>query len=257
MAHYLAYSDALDKIENENKKSANILIEYERIVKKVNDNVKNEINEYNQQIKLLRSESDTLNNSRNSYLNNSDDSDISDDSDDENYDEIINLKKQINRLKSKSVYPHGNGIFGFALVLQEAAKNINEEWKHYIWIYTIYGYKKVYPKYATNYIEYKKDTETSDKYMTKIINELCSEKRDVNEIFYDDWIIIINSYIEKNSIILDEDIVFRPPLHSILIEDKEDINYYRIKKEDLEFTQTEEEAEEEYQDWLSMLNIKN
>ena len=244
MAYIIDYLEAYEQIDKDNKKSENILKEYERIIKEKHINIENEINKHTEQINNLK------------LKNNKDmqDSDDEDNEDDENYDEIIILKKSINKLRSESSFPHGNGIFGFALVLFEAANNINEKWEHFIWIHTILGYKKVYPEYATNYIEYQKDIKTSDRYMTEIINNLRNEKKDPNEIFYDEWLEIIKSYVNINSIIMTEDIVFRPPYHRILCKDREDnVNYYRFTKEDIEFTQTEEEAEEEHQIWLSLL----
>jgi hypothetical protein len=243
MSYIIDYLEAYEKIDKDNKKSENILKEYERIIKEKHINIENEINKHIEQINNLKSKNKSK-----------DDLDDSDDSDDEDDDEIIILKKNINKLRSESSFPHGNGIFGFALVLLEAANNINEKWEHFIWIRTILGYKKVYPEYAVNYIEYKKDIEKSDKYMKKIIDKLRNDKKDTNEIFYDEWLDIIKSYISDNSIIMTEDIVFRPPYHRILCKDREDdVNYYRFTKEDIEFTQTDEEAEEENQIWLSLL----
>ena len=242
MAYILDYYDAIEQIDNDNKKSENILKEYDRIIKEKNINIQNEINKYIEQINNLKSKN------KNNYSNDSDDLD------DEESDQIIILKKNINKLRSELSFPHGNGIFGFALVLNEASNNINEKWENFIWIRTILGYKKVYPEYAINYIEYQKDIEKSDKYMKEIINNLRNEKKDPNEIFYDEWLEIIKSYINDNSIIMTEDIIFRPPYHRILCKDREDnVNYYRFTKEDIEFSQTEEEAEEEHEIWLSLL----
>ena len=120
------------------------------------------------------------------------------------------------------------------------------------------GYKKVYPKYAIDYIEYKKDVATSSNYMKEIINQLYAKKKDPNEIFYDDWLEIIKSYLKEKSITIDNTVVFRPPLHRLLCKDREDdVNHYRFTKEDIEFTQTEEEAEEEHEVWLSLLKSNN
>ena len=107
---------------------------------------------------------------------------------------------------------------------------------------------------SIDYIEYKKDVATSSLYMKDIINQLYAQKKDPNEIFYDEWLEILKSYLKENSITLDYSIVFRPPLHRILCKDREDdVNYYRFTKEDIEFSQTDEEAEEEHQIWLSLL----
>jgi hypothetical protein len=245
MSYIGDYLEAFEKLDEHNKKSENILKEYDRIIKEKNTIIDNNIKECLEKIKSLRNKSDNKEESEDEF---------DDESYEENYEEIKNLRKRLNNLKSGLPYPHGNGIFGFAVVLHEAANNINEKWEHFMWIRTIMGYKKVYPKYAIDYIEYKKDVATSSNYMKDIINQLYAQKKDPNEIFYDDWLEIIKSYLKENSITIDNTIVFRPPLHRILCKDREDdVNYYRFTKEDIEFSQTDEEAEEEHQIWLSLL----
>jgi len=250
MSYIGDYLEAFEKLDEHNKKSENILKEYDRIIKETNSIIENNIKECLEKIKSLRIKPNNDENNRDDESN--DESD--DESNEENYEEIMNLRKKLNNLKSGLPYPHGNGIFGFAMVLHEAANNINEKWEHYIWIRTIMGYKRVYPEYAINYIEYKKDVATSSKYMRDIIDNLYSQKKDPNEIFYDDWLEIIKSYLNEKSITIDNSVVFRPPYHRILCKDREDdVNYYRFTKEDIEFSQTDEEAEEEHQICLSIL----
>jgi len=247
MSYIGDYLEAYEKLDEHNKKSENILKEYDRIIKETNSIIENNIKECLEKIKSIRNKSDN-------NKNESEDDESYDESYEENYEEIKNLRKRLNNLKSGLPYPHGNGIFGFAVVLHEAANNINEKWENFIWIRTIMGYKKVYPKYAIDYIEYKKDVATSSNYMKDIINQLYAQKKDPNEIFYDEWLEILKSYLKENSISIDNTVIFRPPLHRILCKDREDdVNYYRFTKEDIEFTQTDEEAEEEHQIWLSLL----
>lgn len=157
--------------------------------------------------------------------------------------EIIKKTRfKIKKLRSNQKYPHGNGIFGFALAYLEASKEINIEWSEYIYTWTVLGYKKVFPHHATDYIQYKEDIEKSSLMMSQIIHKLKRESKKYADFFYHEWVREINSYLQENNIIIDDNIVFRPPEHKhFKIQDEDGIGYFRITKSDLEQTDDDEE----------------
>lgn len=167
------------------------------------------------------------------------------------YDKISELEEKIeqnnnmiDKINARNIYPHGNGIYGFALLYYDISKKLNVEWKDYIYTYTILGYKKVYPEDAINYIEYQEDIKTSKELMKNIQDHLRSNDINYRELYWSDWIDYINNYISENNIILDDNIVFRPIMHSSMMSDKDKLEYYRITKVDLE--NDEERDDEEY-----------
>jgi hypothetical protein len=173
------------------------------------------------------------------------------DSDDENYEELKKLDRQIYTLKHNLPYPHGNGIIGYATALANAAEKLGTEWKHPVWVWTILNeYKKIFPHYLTNHLQWKKDMATSSTIMNRIQSELPATlvERDKYQ-----WIDVIRSYFKSHNIeIADvaEDVVFRPRMHYDEITDRDDVNYYSITKEDL--------VEEEYDDmWEYLLMAGN
>lgn len=167
------------------------------------------------------------------------------------YDKISELEEKIeqnnnmiDKINARNIYPHGNGIYGFALLYYDISKKLNVEWNDYIYTYTILGYKKVYPEDAINYIEYQEDIKTSKELMKNIQDHLRSNDINYRELYWSDWIDYINNYISENNIILDDNIVFRPIMHSSMMSDKDKLEYYRITKVDLE--NDEERDDEEY-----------
>jgi hypothetical protein len=132
----------------------------------------------------------------------------------------------------------------------EISKKINIEWKEPIYTYTILGYKIVYPKDVTDYIEYQKDILTSKILMKDIQTNLIMKNINYRELFWSDWIEYIRDYIKENNIILDNDVVFRPIAHDTMIIDKDKLEYYRITKDDLE----KEDDEEDEMDMIDLID---
>jgi hypothetical protein len=263
--------DLYEVINEQNNKSKEILLQYEKNANEKEKSKFNKINELNiEKVELIK---------KLIFFQNDIDEDeifeILDDEEDINIykkykisendlynkeyniteilDKIKNIKKEINKIKKINKYPHGNGIFGFALEYLKASKEINVDWTEYIYTWTIKGYKKVYPKVAPKYIEYLEDIKTSNDIMYNIYDKLRKDKRNCHEIFYPEWIEIINSYLKENNITIDDDIVFRPYYHNnMIIRDDvdEDIDYYRITKEDLDNNYDDDDDEFDFLDYI-------
>lgn len=64
---------------------------------------------------------------------------------------------------------------------------------------------------------------------------MLNKKKNCHEIFFSEWIDIINSFLEENNITVDDNVVFRPYYHNDIKtkEEYEQIEYFRITKEDL------------------------
>lgn len=248
--------DLDELIEQQNSKSKEILDEYERIADEKRTKFKEEEDDLINQNKLLEIEISKYNDIY-SQINNDTSITYKDryielSETDEKIDDLkYKIKKNnqfIDRIRSRDVYPHGNGIFGFALAFHEISKNINIEWKDSIFTYTILGYKRIYPEDATNYIQYIEDIKTSKELMKQIQDSLTYKNINYRELFYGDWILHINNYICDNNIILDDNIVFRPIIHENMIMDKDKLEYYRITKDDLD--EKEEDDNEEIDNFI-------
>jgi hypothetical protein len=231
--------DEYEIIEKQNNKSKDIIEQYEKNAKKRKESCMNEVKILEIEINNLKTENKILEEKEKVILNsNIKDFELLDQLNEQmekNQKEINSLESKCGHLSSINKYPHGNGIYGFALAYLEASNEINIQWTNYIWTWTILGYKKVYPTHAHSYIEYKKDIETSQILMYKIVNYVRSKNKNPYQLFYDDWINEINSYLEEKNIEIDENIVFRPNIHEILKEQHEEyVEYFRITKSDLE-----------------------
>lgn len=216
-------NDKISKIEIEKNKKVILKIKYKIDKKK---NIQKEINEMNEIL-------DTLSMHKESIEKN-----------------IEKKNCEIDKIKSISKYPHGNGIFGFAVEYLEASKEINIEWKDFIYTWTMIGYKKIYPHQAHNYIQYQKDLELSSKIMNNIYKDLRENNKFINEINLFDWIKIISKYVKKNNIELDNKIVFRPPIcrsqRKKDYEDDKDLEFHKIKKDDLiDFVESDNDENKE------------
>jgi hypothetical protein len=236
------YEDSLDNsnddhevIEKQNKKSKEILQEYEIIANEKRKSKIEDENELNSEI--ISKENEILKLSQKTYddIDNDDEIDDIEDEIDELKNELKDLKYKLGKVRSRDVYPHGNGIFGFALLYHEISHKINVEWKYPIYTWTILGYKLVYPKYAIDYIQYKKDIEKSKILMSTIENKLRKNGVRVYDQNEDFWINEINSYLKENNITVEDDIVFRPQMNDISKSQvKDGVENYRITKSDLE-----------------------
>lgn len=244
------YSDSdYELIKKQNKKSKEILEEYEKIAQEKRENnnkeekdVINEIKAKENEISTLNKEKSDLNSSFYSKnRNNINTSDIVkriDDIDDiiqDLEDKLDSMEACLRKIKSRDIYPHGNGLFGFALLYYEISQKLDTEWKDPIYTWTILGYKAVYPKHAIDYIQYKKDIGTSKSLMCVIENKLRSEGKNIYELDKDTWATEINNYLLENNIIIEDNIIFRPHKHNNLRNEtnKDDVQYYRITKTDL------------------------
>lgn len=244
------YSDSdYELIKKQNKKSKEILEEYEKIAQEKRENnnkeekdVINEIKAKENEISTLNKEKSDLNSSFYSKnRNNINTSDIVkriDDIDDiiqDLEDKLDSMEAFLRKIKSRDIYPHGNGLFGFALLYYEISQKLGIEWKDPIYTWTILGYKAVYPKHAIDYIQYKKDIGTSKSLMCVIENKLRSEGKNIYELDKDTWATEINNYLLENNIIIEDNIIFRPHKHNNLRNEtnKDDVQYYRITKTDL------------------------
>ena len=223
-------------IEKQNEKSKEIMNEYEKIAQEKRENKKKEedvlillIKAKENEIYLLKEEDNKLRN-KNNYTQI-----------DEIDEKIENLKAEINDIKNKlhkvhsiDVYPHGNGIYGFALLFYDISLKILIEWKEPIYVWTVLGFKLVYPKHAFDYIQYKKDIKKSKFLMKVIENKVRMENKNIYELHENDWIYEINNYLNEKNIIIEDDFIFRPPMNNIFRNDDDDnIQYYRITKNDL------------------------
>ena len=249
-------------IEIQNSKSKEILKEYERIADEKRQKYKKEEDDLRYQNKLLKIEISKYNDNYTQICNNTfiTQKDI--------YIEISEIEEEINKLnnqieennknidhiRSRDIYPNGDGIFGFALAYHDISKKINVEWKDSIFTYTILGYKRIYPEDAINYIQYKEDIKTSQVLMRNIQTYLTLKNINYRELFWSDWIEHINNYIKDNNIILDDNIIFRPIIHDTMIVDKDKSEYYRITKNDLEDKDDDYQEGYDYIDDLSLLN---
>lgn len=238
--------DKMDKIESHNEKSKNIIKEYERLISLKNNLTKNKIKELFAELKSLGACDCYEDYQYERYLEKH--------FDDEELAVIKKIANKIFSLERNPPYPHGNGLFGFALVLQEASENIKEEWKYPIWMHTICDYKLVYPKHATDYIQYEKDINSpmSKELMNKIYEKLRKEGKNIYEMFYVNWVEEIKKYLTENSITISEETVFRPHLHSYLREsrDTDDLHYERVTKSCID----EHGQEDDYDDYPLILN---
>jgi hypothetical protein len=248
-----------DLIDNQNSKSKEILLQYEKNaiereknkLTKMND-LKNELMNDEKKLKHYEEleefdayENNELDENNNFFKKFKD-----------LKNGIKDIKCEINKTNKINKYPHGNGIFGFALEYLQAAKEINIKWIEHIYTWTIIGYKKVYPINATQYLEYEEDIKTSSHIMNQIYHKLSIEKINRYQIFFSRWIDIINEYLKENNITINDNVVFRPHYHNDMImeEDYEQVEYYRITKEDLCSVDEDYEDSEEYEDnFLSML----
>jgi hypothetical protein len=224
-------------IDIQNNKSKLIIDEYERNAEEKMKYIDEEKQKIKSELLLLKEKEETLN-----------------DSDYENEIENIkcislNLLKKYNKLDNINKYPHGNGIYGFALEYLDASNRINIEWKEYIWTNTILGYKKVYPQNAHDYIQYTNDIKTSNDIMKQIYTKLQSNKKDIYEIYFCEWCNIIKSFLEENNINIDENTVFRPYIHRDMKQD-DDVFDYRITKSDL----SDELTDDDYDILFDILN---
>lgn len=248
-----------DLIDNQNSKSKEILLQYEKNaiereknkLTKINDlnnvliNNEKQLKNYEELEEFDAYENNELDENNNffekfKYLKN----------------EIKDIKREINKTNKINKYPHGNGIFGFALEYLQAAKEINIKWIEHIYTWTIIGYKKVYPINATQYLEYEADIKTSSHIMNQIYHKLSCDKINYYQIFFSRWIDIINDYLKENNITIGDNVVFRPHYHRgmIMEEDYEQVEYYRITKEDLFSAGEDYEDSEDYEDnFLSMI----
>ena len=248
----MEFYDEYELIEKQNNKSKEIIDQYEKNAETKKELYINEAKLLEIKINNLELENVSLKETtRNLLKNKVKNFDLLDDQLHEQIDfnenEIHILKSKSKKLLSMDKYPHGNGIYGFALAYLEASQQINVEWVNYIWTWTILGYKKVYPSHAHSYIEYKKDIETSKDLMYKIVYYVRSKSKNPYKLFYDDWINEINAYLEENNITIDENIVFRPNIHEILKKQHEEtVEYYRITKSDLERKEDDEEDDFDY-----------
>lgn len=249
--------DFYELIQLENEKSKDILEEYEKNMKDLKTSYLKEAEEIDETIKsfknkllILQSETEETEDSESPDSETTETDDVY--LDDEDIEEKIKitikyLERKSYALKEQNPHPHGNGLFGFALAYAEAARNIGVEWVHPIWTWTILDYKRVYPRHSIDYLRYQEDIKTpdSEKIMKNIINDLRDEKRNPHEIFYGEWIDIINKYLTKKSITISDETVFRPPLHLSHSETrKDDVNFERITKSDL--VETEGDCDEEF-----------
>ena len=248
----MEFYEELEIIEKQNNKSKKIIEQYEKNAENRKQLYINESKLLDLKVNKLELENISLKDTIENLIKNKPEN--YDSLEDQLQEQIDVNEKEINILKSKSnklltmdKYPHGNGIYGFALAYLEASKEINIEWINYIWTWTILGYKKVYPSHAHSYIEYKKDIETSKDLMYKIVYYVRSKSKNPYQLFYDDWINEINSYLEENNITMDENVVFRPNIHEILKKQHEEyVEYYRITKSDLEKKEDDEEDDFDY-----------
>ena len=232
--------DLMDKIESDNERSKNIIKEYERLISLKNDLTKNKIKELFAELKSLGACDCYEDYQYERYLEKH--------FDDEELSVIKKIANKIFSLERNPPYPHGNGLFGFALVLKEASENIKEEWKYPIWMHTICDYKLVYPKHATDYIQYEKDINSP---MSKELMNKIYEGKNIYEMLYVNWVEEIKKYLTENSITISEETVFRPHLHSYLREsrDKDDLHYERVTKSCID-----EHGQEEDDDYPLILN---
>lgn len=236
-------------IDEQNIKSKEILQEYERLADEKRQRYKKEANDILNKNKLLqkeihslKEEYDEINKSSLTYNEKYEKRSDIDEKIEELENQIEKNSYDIDRIESRDIYPHGNGIFGFALEYYNISKKINVEWKDSIFTYTILGYKRVYPEDATNYIQYQEDIKTSSSLMKDIQNSLTLKRINYRELFWSDWVEKINEYLKENNITIDDNIVFRPIIHDTMIMDKDKLEYYRMTKNDLE--ETEEENDE-------------
>ena len=224
-------------IKNQNDKSKEILEEYERMMNEKNEKNKKEEIELNNEIHMKENEISILNKEKlelNSSITLENLKNINiyeiykkiyaiDDKILYLEDRLDSMEAYLRKIKSRNIYPHT--IFDFALLYYNISLKIGIEWKHYIYTWTILGYKCVYPKHALDYIQYKKDIKTSKYLMMNIENKLKLENKNIYIMDEDAWIYEINNFLDENNITIDENIVFRPY--------KNDIQYYRITKNDL------------------------
>ena len=236
------YYDNYDAIKKQNDKSKEILQECEKIANKKKENNKKEEIELNNEIYIKKNEilifnkekldlslSITLENLKNINIY-------------EIYKKIYDIDNKILCIKdrldsmeaylrkiiSRDIFPHGNNIFEIALLYYDISVKIGIEWKHYIYTWTVLGYKCIYPKHALDYIQYKKDIKTSKFLMINIEKKLKLEGKNIYIMNEDAWIYEINNYLHENNITIDENLVFRP-----YKSNKNDIQYYRITKNNL------------------------
>lgn len=264
MSYITNHLDFHEMIDAQNSKSKKILDEYERIAVEKRENYKEEENvlhreneEFKKKINDLRDKIDKINDlsnkSKDKYKDVCDIHEIIDDL--ENQIETNNRK--IDKIHSREIYPHGNGIYGFALAYHEISKKIDVEWTEPIWTWTIKGYKRVYPENATHYIQYKEDVKTSSQLLRDIERYLLLKNKNYRELFWSDWVLEINEYLKENNITLNDDVVFRPIIHDTMIMDTDILEYYRITKSDLEDKDDGEEDEYDYFDYfLDNLNME-
>ena len=86
--------------------------------------------------------------------------------------------------------------------------------------------------------------------MYEIVNYIRSKKMNPYQLFFEDWLNEINSYLQDNNITIDENIVFRPNIHEILKKQYEEhVEFYRITKSDLE--RKEEDTEDDFDYFLN------
>ena len=222
-------------INIQNEKSKQIVNEYERKAQEKRDQYKKEENEWKEK--------------RNIYLQEKKKCDY--DQLDEIESHIEECTRKIDFIHSKNIYPHGQGIYGFALMYHQIANDLQIEWKEYIWTWTLLGYKQIYPEDAIHYIQYQKDIQTSVSLMTRIYQTVYSNNHFRIDFFESDWINIIRKYIDEHAIVLDEKIIFRPPIHSSMKTDPDKDEYYRITKKMLE-DDIEEIEEFDFMDFLHL-----
>ena len=244
------YTDSeYELIKKQNDKSKEILEEYERIAQEKRENNKKEEKDVINEIKAKENEISILNKERfdlnsliySKNINNINTTEIVNkinDIDDKIEDldtKMDSMEAYLRKVKSRDVYPHGNGLFGFALLYYDISQKLSIEWKNHIYTWTILGYKAVYPRHAIDYIEYKKDIETSKSLMIRIENKLRSAGKNIYELHKDVWITEINDYLKENNITIEDNIVFRPHKHNILRNksNEDDVQYYRITKTDI------------------------
>ena len=247
-------------IELQNSKSKEILDEYERIADEKREKYKREEDQLIGLNKLLEIE---ISKYKKYYLEISNSTSLTykdiyiemseiDEKIDKLNKEIEKNNTNIECIRSRDIYPHGNGIFGFALAYYDISKKINVEWKESIFTYTILGYKRIYPEDAINYIQYEKDIKTSKILMKKIQDNLMLNNINYRELFWYDWLNHIRDYIQKNNIILDNDVVFRPIVHNTMMMDNDKLEYYCITKNDLE--KKDDESDEDEIDMIDIID---
>lgn len=228
--------------EEQNNKSKLIIEEYNRDIREKIKNIDNRLDIIINKLLILKNMTNKLvEQNKIAYENNDI---VAINQIDKELNDVNEMKisyyTQYNKLINTNKYPEGNGIFGYALAYYEASKRINVEWNDYIWTKTIIGYKKIYPSDAIDYLQYIEDIKTSDNLMKQIYQDMRLRGINIYEVYYDGWIENINYFLDKNNIEVDENIIFRPHIHKILINDEDRLCYYRITKNELDITSDDE-----------------